>query len=302
MKIEFKKYPKLKRYGDSEVKGIHNGKLYVFPKIDGSNGSLWWDEEINTLKAGSRNRELTLDNDNAAFYNTMINQDVYITFLKKNPNYILYGEWLVQHKIKYPDELMKQFYVFDVFDVEEDRYLEFHEYHTLLSFYNIPFIPCIAMINNSDLSLSEDDVLDLVQEACSQDTFLIGNDRKGKGEGVVIKNYNWVNRFGNKTYAKYINKEFNDNKHKKKLVGTLEFEIANKYITSHLITKNIGKIETEQGRPFESDKFNMLIGRIWHDLITEEIWDILKKNKNPTINFKSLQKEVINQIRSYVFN
>lgn len=300
--VEFTKYPKLKRYGDSEVKSIHNGKLYVFPKIDGSNGSLWWDEETNTLKAGSRNRELTLNDDNAGFYNEMIKSDMHRSFLEKNPTYILYGEWLVQHKIKYPSCAMRQFYVFDVFDTKEDRYLEFHEYHTLLSLHNIPFVPCIAMINNSDLSLNEDDVLDLIQEACSQDTFLIGDDRKGKGEGVVIKNYNWFNRFGIRTYAKYINKEFTSRISKKEVIDCLEVDIANKYITEHLITKNIGKIETEQEQSFDSKKFNMLVGRIWHDLITEEMWDILKKNRNPTLNFKILQKEVIQRIRDYIFN
>ena len=53
-----------------ETDGIELGKVYVFPKIDGTNGSVWIDDGI--IKAGSRNRELTLDNDNAGFYLSLI--------------------------------------------------------------------------------------------------------------------------------------------------------------------------------------------------------------------------------------
>ena len=64
--MEFLKYQHVERFGTTETQGIENGMCYVFPKIDGTNSQLWWD---NGLKAGSRNRELFIDNDNAGFYN-----------------------------------------------------------------------------------------------------------------------------------------------------------------------------------------------------------------------------------------
>jgi len=59
--MKFKKYQKIRRIGDDRTKGILNGRVSVFPKIDGTNASVWMDD--GKLKAGSRNRELTLEND-----------------------------------------------------------------------------------------------------------------------------------------------------------------------------------------------------------------------------------------------
>ena len=37
--MEFKKYQHIERLGTLEVEGIELGTCYVFPKIDGTNGS-----------------------------------------------------------------------------------------------------------------------------------------------------------------------------------------------------------------------------------------------------------------------
>jgi hypothetical protein len=37
--MEFRKYQHIERFGTTEVKNIELGKVYVFPKIDGTNGS-----------------------------------------------------------------------------------------------------------------------------------------------------------------------------------------------------------------------------------------------------------------------
>lgn len=43
------------------------GDKYVFPKLDGTNATVWADNE-GIIHAGSRNRELSMDKDNAGFY------------------------------------------------------------------------------------------------------------------------------------------------------------------------------------------------------------------------------------------
>jgi hypothetical protein len=45
---------------------IESGECYIFPKIDGTNVSVWLDEN-GELQAGSRKRHLTVDNDIAEF-------------------------------------------------------------------------------------------------------------------------------------------------------------------------------------------------------------------------------------------
>ena len=39
---------------------------------------------------------------------------------------------------------------------------------------------------------------------------------------------------------------------------------------------------------------------IWK--VTEEFWDILKKYKNPKINFKALQNKVFDKVRPIILN
>lgn len=62
----FYKYQHVERLGTTETNGIEMGMCYIFPKIDGTNSQLWFNEG---LQAGSRNRHLEVENDNAGFYN-----------------------------------------------------------------------------------------------------------------------------------------------------------------------------------------------------------------------------------------
>lgn len=64
--MEFLKYQHLERFGTTEVENIELGKTHVFPKIDGTNASVWLDKNGN-IQAGSRKRHLSLDSDNAGF-------------------------------------------------------------------------------------------------------------------------------------------------------------------------------------------------------------------------------------------
>ena len=60
----FVEYQHVAKLGTTEVEGIENGTCYVFPKIDGTNASIWYDGKV---RFGSRKRELSLDFDNAGF-------------------------------------------------------------------------------------------------------------------------------------------------------------------------------------------------------------------------------------------
>ena len=98
MSREYKAYQHIERFGTDEVEGIEIGTTYVFPKIDGTNGQIWFED--GKVKCGSRKRELTLDNDNADFYNTIIKDYRYVDYFKLHPDHQLFGEWLVPHTLK----------------------------------------------------------------------------------------------------------------------------------------------------------------------------------------------------------
>ena len=96
--MEFRKYQHIERFGTTEVEGIEIGTCYVFPKIDGTNSSVWLNDGV--VCAGSRNRQLTLEKDNAGFYAAISKDERIKAYLEKHPTHRLFGEWLVPHSLK----------------------------------------------------------------------------------------------------------------------------------------------------------------------------------------------------------
>ena len=114
--MEFNKYQHVERLGTTETDGIETGECWLFPKLDGSNGQVWVNDN-GIISCGSRNRELSLDNDNQGFMSWVMQQYNIINFLNKYPNLKLYGEWLVPHTLRtYRKDAWNKFYVFDVVD------------------------------------------------------------------------------------------------------------------------------------------------------------------------------------------
>lgn len=277
----FKKYQHIERFDTDEVEDIEKGLCYIFPKLDGINGSAWI--ENGEIKAGSRNRELTLDNDNQGFYNCILQHEGVRKYLEQFPDHILYGEWLVPHSLKtYQDEAWRKFYVFDVYDRNKKCYIAIADYSTYLSMYNIDYIPPLLIANNP----AKEDIKDCLV----LNTYLI-SDGSGVGEGIVIKNYDYVNKYGHTVWAKIISNEFKKKRQKKfgsDMVdkNRLEYEIVDQFITKSLIDKELAKIKVDG---WSGNKIPKLLGTIFHELIKEETWNIIKKFKNPIIDFKKLQ-------------
>ena len=273
----------VERFGNDEVQGIELGSSYVFPKIDGTNGSVWWSG--NKIQAGSRNRHLTEEKDNAGFFQAVKEMPHVIKFCEDHPNLTLYGEWLVPHSIKYyRDDAWRQFYVFDVYDREAEKYLHYDQYSAMLEADGIEYLRPMTIIKNA----TYENFLALL----NQNTFLC-QEAKGIGEGVVIKNYDFINRFGNQIWAKIVTNSFKEQHTKamgpsikdgKKMV---EQFIVDEYVTSEFINKVYAKIVNEENG-WRSQYIPRLLNTVYYDLVNEEIWNIVKKTKNPTINFKTL--------------
>jgi hypothetical protein len=290
----FKKYQHIEKLGSDEVDSIEAGLCYVFYKIDGTNASIWKDE--NGLHFGSRTRELTLDNDNAGFMNAMIKDDRIIKYFEKHPNHRLYGEWLVPHALKtYRDDAWRKFYVFDVLvdiDDENEEYIAYENYKVMLDEFNLDYIPPICIVKNGTMEIFL---------KCLEKTgdFLI-KDGMGNGEGIVIKNYDYTNKYGRKTWAKLIGNDFKEKHHKSWAPNIIsngncvEEEIVNEYVSNTLIEKEYSKIAIDG---WNSKKIPQLLSTIYHCLITEEMWSIIKKFNNPKIDFKILQNFTIRKIK-----
>ena len=299
--MEFKKYQHVERFGTMEVEGIEFGTCYVFPKIDGTNGSIWVDEQ-GEMQCGSRNRQLVEGNDNAAFWSNVISGSSIGCFFEDNPHLRLFGEWLVPHSLKtYREDTWRKFYVFDVTcDLPEElpsgekfEYLNYEEYQPLMEQYGIDYIPCLATIKNGDY--------DFFVKQLESNNFLI-EDGKGFGEGIVIKNYDYKNKYGRTTWAKIVTSEFTE-KHKKEMGPTeknartaAEEHIVGDFCTTALIRKVHAKIITECGG-WSSKFIPRLLSTVYHDVVTEETWNFVKKFKNPIVNFKRLFQLIVVKIK-----
>jgi len=289
--MNFKKYQHIERFGNDEVEGIEIGVVHVFPKLDGSNGSVWTqyidNGIINDLyiKAGSSKRELSLDNDNHGFMAYVINNKNIQDYLLKYPNHRLFGEWLVPHALKtYREDAWRKFYVFDI--MIEDKYLSYEEYKPLLEEFNIDYVPCMSIIHNADP--------DKFQNQLMQNVFLI-QEGQGVGEGIVLKNYNYINKYGRQTWAKIVTSEFKE-KHIRhhgptEIQGKISVEdkIVDEYVTTAFVEKTFQKILKEVDDHWRSQYIPRLLNTVYHELIIEEMWNIIKKFKNPTIDFKKLK-------------
>lgn len=308
--MEYMSYQHLVKLGHVEVKGLEDGTCYIFPKIDGTNSLCYYnpnsENNIENICAGSRNRELSLENDNGGFFEFISKNKNIIKFLNENKNLIIYGEWLIPHSLKtyYPNS-WRQFYIFDVVELipqtESFRYLPYEEY---VDFFNndefinsgVHVIPPICKIVNP--------TMDQLMANLEKNTYLI-KDGEGFGEGVVVKNYNFTNRFGRTIWGKIVRNDFKNkntlsfgvNEIKNTVLS--ENNIVDMAITKPLVEKEIWKILRQKNSEIDENTqildlwttryIPQLLGVMWHVLLTEELAECIKKLKNPTVDFKRLQ-------------
>jgi len=287
----FLKYQHLERLGTDEVEGILEGKVYVFPKIDGTNASVWMNED-GMICTGSRKRIVTPEDDNQGFAAYVEkHESLFQDFLRRYSGWRLHGEWLVPHSLKtYRDDAWRRFYVFDVYDDGLACFIKPEDYMPILSAFRVDFIPVQAIVTNP--------TQEWLIKQLEVNTYLI-RDGEGVGEGIVLKRYDFVNKYGRTTWAKVVRNEFRE-KHKEVMgvsqvvMYNQEYEMA-QMLTEAVIEKVMYDITYLV--PWSSKKIPQLLGTVWHEFITEEIWEILKKYKNPTINFQALHRFVIQRIK-----
>ena len=274
--MPFKSYDKIHRYGKEEVEGILEGECFIQEKIDGANTQIWM--ENGELKMGSRNQEITEGFN--GFCDYVRNHQGIKDLLTKYPRATLYGEWLVRHTIGYNELSYKQWYMFDVHYQESDQWLCSDDVDLLAMKFGIKTPKLFMIATNPSL--------DMVQTFVGQS--VLGQ----KGEGVVIKNLGFRNKFGECCYAKIVTEKFKEdnavtfggnNKHSE---SYWELYVVNKYMTLGRVEKIMHKIEPTIEGKLDMCHIPRIIQTAYHDLITEEIWDI--QAKVPVLDFKTLSR------------
>lgn len=315
--MSFIKYHHVEKLEHPAVHDILEGTVSVYPKLDGTNASIWYNGEV---QAGSRNRHLEPDKDNAGFLRWARENEAVNSFFAEHPELRLHGEWLVPHSLKtYREDAWRRFWIFDV--VENGELVPAEHYGDEFDKHGLDHITPLAKIEHP----SETQLLRIMNET---NTFLI-EDAAGPGEGIVIKRYGaWRNRFGDQVWAKMVRNEFKElNKKTFGLKVTpgekqVEFEVVDDFVTHALVKKELAKIVhavADQDRVAElhgSDELTAyynevmltnrgriipkLLGMVWYCLISEEMWAILKKHKGATIDFAKLNRLTTARIKDCV--
>jgi hypothetical protein len=201
-------------------------------------------------------------------------------YLDECPEHRLYGEWLVRHSLQYPETAYKKFYLFDVRN--DDGYMHPDKVKEIANEYGIETVHVFGTFENP----SREQLKELAGQS------VVGD----KGEGVVIKNTEFVNVFGDKCYAKIVTDDFKESNsitfggNNKSAESYWEMYVVNKYMTLPRIEKVMNKLQPLVDRRLHLEHTPRVISTAYHDMLTEEIWDIQKKVA--TLDFNRLKRLV----------
>lgn len=286
----YKSYQHVNKLGTSDVEGILQGDVYLFYKIDGTNACIWLKDD-GTIGFGSRRQELSIVDDNRGFMTSITSNKALLnnitTLLTNHPSYILYGEWLVPHTLKsYQKNAWKTFYLFDILDTTTNKYIDYETYSNMLDkqYSEITYIPLIAKLTNP----TEEQLEEYLNKTGD---WLVENTL---GEGIVVKNYNFINRYGRISWAKLLTEDYKKEKnttrvenHLQKETSPVEYAII-KLLTIEHVLKEKSKLEEIYGG-WSSNNIFELLNRTFNEFWKDNWEIILKKFHSPTINFKILK-------------
>ncbi len=286
--MKFKAYPKIQGLHKEECEGLLDGTCYIQEKVDGANASIWLGED-GEIHYGSRSRDLYLARDNFNGFGDWVlkHKETLESFFKEHPNCRLNGEWLVRHTIGYKESSYKQFYLFDITkdnpqgEYEPIKSIEF--VYDVAEHFKIPVVKLFAVIENPTL----DDIKKYAGKSVLGD----------KGEGVVIKNLNFTNKFGNPQHGKYVTPEFKEDNaitfggNNKTSETYTEMYYVNKFVGLPRLQKIVHKLESEVGK-LDMKHIPRVMGMTYYDVITEEGWTIAQEvgKSGKMFDFKEFQK------------
>ena len=293
--MSFKKYPEIKRLGHEDNKDIltyGEDLLFIEEKVDGGNGSMWLEDD-GLIHFGSRNRDLTIENDDKAFARQQIQIKEHIINLEKkgiklNQDYYYYFEWMAKHTINYTnapfiiglDIRMKRSNReegFGLFLSRETRESEFKR----LEIENVPLVWKGKVKDLKKLNIRE-----LIPKSKYYD---------GWAEGIVIKNYSRKHPHENhQLYAKLVRDEFKEDN--KAVFGGIKnpisdtSKIIDEFCTDARVRKAVLKFVNEDKLPLDLRLMAKVPSYVTKDILKEEFSTIFDKYK--FIDFKEMKQKV----------
>lgn len=269
--MEQKKYQDITRLGHKTTVGVLNEGdwIVIQEKIDGANASFRKGEDGEILTF-SRNNPLTGEDGLGGFRKWALkNLDPDLLL----PNIVYFGEWTNPHKVKYP-EYTKQFFLYDMFDISTGKYLDFNRVKDAHRMLNVNLVPVFYE--------GEYQSFEHLQSFVGR-TALGGKlGDIDTGEGIVVKNVNYTDRFGNQKFVKLVTDAFREVQKQKapkdpKLEQTQEQVFVSATMTEARVEKMLYKLVDEgileEGK-FEMEDMGTILrhmgGRMFDDIMKEE--------------------------------
>ena len=267
VQVEQKKFTDVTRLGHKTTVGVLNegDQIVIQEKIDGANAS--FRRVGNELVGFSRNHQLHEGNTLGGFYQFVQDLDISI-----GEGLIFFGEWTNPHKVKYPEH-QKKFFLFDIYDIEQGKYLPFDIVEKTGTELGLNIVPVFYR--------GEYQSFEHLQS-------FVGKTALGgklgdieTGEGIVVKNVNYVDRFGNQKYVKLVTDSFREVQKQKppkdpKIASTAEQVFVNATVTEARIEKFLHKFVDEG---------------IIDEIYGIEDMGVILKNMNPRIKEDILKEE-----------
>ena len=294
------RYQHIEHLDSDKVSGIECGTCYVFPKLDGANTCAY--VEDGEIRCASRNQPMDGTSKFDAYARS---KEGIVSLLRDHPELRLYGEWMVPHMIRdYVPDTWNRWFVFDVttdtgefhdvidgepIDHSGDRYLPYPVYGRILDHYHVDYVPAVAVLESPTMKQVEE-----IADTCD---YRMPEGRCG--EGVVVKRYGYRNNYGEEIWGKVLSARFRQMKHfdHRRMDGEaqcLEDDIARDLVTWGFVEKEYARIAADTGGEVNPAR---LLGTVWKTFVEENIWDILRKRKNPVIDFRRLKRSVESRVR-----
>lgn len=300
------KYQHVERMGHEDVEGLLDKEVYVQEKIDGANLTVALhhnetvingeNHHIRSLVIASRNNALSVGGEpdhgfNGAVEYVLAHPGI-VEYLRQFPRRILRGEWLVRHSLNYDADKMGKFYVFDVqtpgmmTTLDGDLipvwyYIDPYDYEPDLAQYSIDFIKTQA---RGVLTLER-----LVELSTIPSDYNLSITR----EGIIVKRTDFVNKFGRTTWGKIVTADFQEKKHlhtHSMKHDPQEMRFAALTVSRAFVVKTIHSVAENHSETPRIQHMGEVIGRVWHDIFQEELWDFVKKYKIQGFHFGDAQR------------
>ena len=273
--MERKSFMDIQRLKEGFADGFQPGdEIVIQEKFDGSNASFRYDVETGKLVAFSRRQTLNpLGNTLSGFYNYI--QSLNVEEFKDYPDYVVFGEWSgARNAIIYYPECTKKWYVFDIYDVNEQVYLQQSEVKKFAEEHGLDYINTYYV----GPFISWDHVMSFVGTSAYGDI----------QEGIIVKNQTKLNDPNSKLpfVVKIVGEKFHEIKktnHARKVVDPKKLqeraaaqELTESIVTRRRVEKELYKMRDDGIIPADWCEKDMktvareLPSRIYQDCIKEE--------------------------------